>query len=500
MFGRLKKKLSEALNKISGKAEDTKKEVDEDKHVTDTPIEPEVVEEIEKRIEEPEQTLEKESAEDKIADEEQVIEISEEMHKIDLTPEEKIDEDAELVDEVPEEVKEIKTEIIPETKIESETLGYVEEKEVAETVIEKDDAETDIPSEEVIREILESEKEIHPEEPLITEKTEQEKKGFFGRLLGRGKKPSETKPFEPEVETKAKIIEPKIETKEKKGILKTITEKTLSESNIDDILKELENALLSSDVAVEAAERICDDVKKELLGKSVKRSEVENAVKAALKHALLDILSEERIDLERKIEDKDGPFLITVVGFNGTGKTTNLCKLAYKLKKYKPILVAGDTFRAASIEQLEEHGNRLGMKVIKHKYGADSAAVIFDAVKHAQASGAKVILADTAGRSHSNVNLMDEVKKVIRVNKPDITILVLDSLTGNDIYEQARMFNEAVGIDGIILTKADVYEKGGAAISAAFTIKKPILYLGVGQNYEDLKEFNPEEIVKSVLG
>ena len=500
MFGRLKKKLSEALNKISGKAEDTKKEVDEDKHVTDTPIEPEVVEEIEKRIEEPEQTLEKESAEDKIADEEQVIEISEEMHKIDLTPEEKIDEDAELVDEVPEEIKDVEEksidtvkELVSEIVEPSENLDIIDEEK-------KEPAQIDVPSEEVIREILESEKEIHPEEPLITEKTEQEKKGFFGRLLGRGKKPSETKPFEPEVETKAKIIEPKIETKEKKGILKTITEKTLSESNIDDILKELENALLSSDVAVEAAERICDDVKKELLGKSVKRSEVENAVKAALKHALLDILSEERIDLERKIEDKDGPFLITVVGFNGTGKTTNLCKLAYKLKKYKPILVAGDTFRAASIEQLEEHGNRLGMKVIKHKYGADSAAVIFDAVKHAQASGAKVILADTAGRSHSNVNLMDEVKKVIRVNKPDITILVLDSLTGNDIYEQARMFNEAVGIDGIILTKADVYEKGGAAISAAFTIKKPILYLGVGQNYEDLKEFNPEEIVKSVLG
>jgi len=493
MFGRLKKKLSEALNKISGKAEDTKKEVDEDKHVTDTPIEPEVVEEIEKRIEEPEQTLEKESAEDKIADEEQVIEISEEMHKIDLTPEEKIDEDAELVDEVPEEIKDVEEksidtvkELVSEIVEPSENLDIIDEEK-------KEPAQIDVPSEEVIREILESEKEIHPEEPLITEKTEQEKKGFFGRLLGRGKK----KEIEPETK-----IEPEIQIKEpeKKGILKSITEKTLGESDIDYILKELENALLASDVAVEAAERICDDVKKELLGKSVKRSEVENAVKAALKHALLDILSEERIDLERKIEDKDGPFLITVVGFNGTGKTTNLCKLAYKLKKYKPILVAGDTFRAASIEQLEEHGNRLGMKVIKHKYGADSAAVIFDAVKHAQASGAKVILADTAGRSHSNVNLMDELKKVIRVNKPDITILVLDSLTGNDIYEQARMFNEAVGIDGIILTKADVYEKGGAAISAAFTIKKPILYLGVGQNYEDLKEFNPEEIVKSVLG
>ena len=138
--------------------------------------------------------------------------------------------------------------------------------------------------------------------------------------------------------------------------------------------------------------------------------------------------------------------------------------------------------------------------MIKHKYGADSAAVIFDAVKHAQASGSKLVLADTAGRSHSNVNLMDELKKVIRVNKPDMTVLILDSLTGNDIYEQAGMFNKAVGVDAVILTKADVYEKGGAAISAAFTIRKPVLYLGTGQNYEDLEEFDPQEIVKGILG
>ena len=217
-------------------------------------------------------------------------------------------------------------------------------------------------------------------------------------------------------------------------------------------------------------------------------------------HAMLDVMRQEKIDLADKIGKKDGPFTIIFVGFNGVGKTTNLCKLAYKLKEYKPILAAADTFRAASIEQLEEHGKRLGLRVVKHTYGADSAAVIFDAKKHAAASGSKLVLADTAGRSHSNVNLMDELKKVVRVNNPDMKILVLDSVTGNDIYDQCKLFNDAVGVDAIILTKADVYERGGAALSAAYTLKKPILYVGIGQNYDDLKEFNPEEIVKNLVG
>ena len=180
--------------------------------------------------------------------------------------------------------------------------------------------------------------------------------------------------------------------------------------------------------------------------------------------------------------------------------TTTLAKLANNLKQYNPILAAADTFRAASIEQLEEHGRRLGVRVVKHTYGADAAAVIFDAKKHAAATGSKLVLADTAGRSHSNVNLMDELKKVARVNQPDMKILVLDSVTGNDIYDQCRLFNDAVGVDAIILTKADVYERGGSALSAAYTLKKPILYIGVGQEYTDLKEFKPEEIVKNLLG
>ena len=303
----------------------------------------------------------------------------------------------------------------------------------------------------------------------------------------------------------AEIAESRVETEqivreEKRSLLGKITEKKLTEGEIEKILREISIALLENDVAVEVAERISDDVKRELAGAVVKRGRVEDTINDALRHAMLGVMKQEEINIDKQIRDKDGPFTIMMVGFNGTGKTTTLAKLAHKLKEYNPILAAADTFRAASIEQLEEHGKRLGLRVVKHTYGADSAAVIFDAKKHAAATGSRLVLADTAGRSHSNVNLMDELKKVARVNNPDLKILVLDSVTGNDIYDQCNLFNEAVGVDAIILTKADVYEKGGAALSAAYTLKKPILYIGTGQNYDDLKEFKPDEIVKNLLG
>jgi fused signal recognition particle receptor len=189
------------------------------------------------------------------------------------------------------------------------------------------------------------------------------------------------------------------------------------------------------------------------------------------------------------------------LGFNGSGKTTTIARIGYLLKKngLSCVFAAADSWRAAAIEQLEEHGSKLGIEVIKHKYGADPAAVIFDAVKHARAKDMDVVLADTAGRSHSNVNLMDELKKIIRVNKPDLKILVLDALAGNDIYDQCKLFNDAVGVDALIITKADVYEKGGATLSASFTIKKPILYIGVGQEYENLERFDPDKMVEKLL-
>jgi len=300
------------------------------------------------------------------------------------------------------------------------------------------------------------------------------------------------------------IAESKIETEtvsreEKRSIFGKITEKKLTGSEIENILKELNIALLENDVAVEVADKICGDVKNGLVDTVVKRGKVDDTIKLALRRAMMSVMEQDKIDLDSLISSSKGPFTIMMIGFNGTGKTTTLAKLAYKLGKYKPVLAAADTFRAASIEQLEEHGRRLNMRVVKHNYGSDAAAVIFDAKKHAAASGSRLVLADTAGRSHSNVNLMDELKKVARVNNPDMKILVLDSITGNDIYDQCKLFDDAVGVDAIILTKADVYERGGAALSAAYTLKKPILYIGVGQEYDDLKEFKPEEIVNNLI-
>ncbi|MBI4018554.1 MAG: signal recognition particle-docking protein FtsY, partial [Candidatus Aenigmarchaeota archaeon] len=286
-------------------------------------------------------------------------------------------------------------------------------------------------------------------------------------------------------------------------VTKKVTEKTLTEEEIDKFLGELQRALLENDVSLETAERICDDVKQQLKGRSVRRGEAGKEINHALRSAMLDVMQQPGLSIEQLIENKYGetnqPLLVVFFGFNGTGKTTTIAKLAHRLKKYKPVIAAGDTFRAASIEQLEEHGRRLGVEVVKHRYGADSAAVIFDAVKHASSAGSKIVLADTAGRSHSNVNLMDELKKVVRVNKPDLRVLVLDALTGNDIYDQSVLFEKAAGVDAVILTKVDVYERGGAALSATHTLKKPVLFLGVGQEYDDLKEFKPEEIVKNLL-
>jgi len=189
------------------------------------------------------------------------------------------------------------------------------------------------------------------------------------------------------------------------------------------------------------------------------------------------------------------------LGFNGSGKTTTIAKVAKLLikGKHRPVLAAADTFRAASIEQLEFHGDKLGIGVIKQKYGADPAAVVFDARKHAESSGLDVVLVDTAGRMHTNVNLMDELKKIARVNSPDLKILIVDSLTGNDVVEQVRMFDAGVGIDGMILTKMDVNEKGGSVMSACYVSKKPVMFIGTGQGYDDIEEFDPKKFVSKLL-
>ncbi|MFQ6020496.1 MAG: signal recognition particle-docking protein FtsY [Candidatus Aenigmatarchaeota archaeon] len=314
--------------------------------------------------------------------------------------------------------------------------------------------------------------------------------------------PEEIEKIEPKLKEEIKEVKKKPE--KKKGLIrkikKAITEKELKDEDLNEVMKDLEISLIQSDVAVEVAEKIIKDLKKELIGKSVKRREIEKIINNSFKKSITEILNVDGYDFLKKVKSKK-PFLIVFLGFNGSGKTTTIARIGKLLNKnnLKCVFAAADTWRAASIEQLEEHGRKLGIEVIKQKYLADPAAVVFDAVKHAEAKDIDVILADTAGRSHTNINLMDELKKIIRVNKPDLKILVLDALTGNDIYDQCKMFNDAVGVDGLIITKVDVYEKGGAAISAAYTIKKPLLYLGVGQGYDDLEKFNADKVVKNLL-
>jgi fused signal recognition particle receptor len=265
-------------------------------------------------------------------------------------------------------------------------------------------------------------------------------------------------------------------------------------------------SLAENDVAFPVADKICDDLEKRLVGVQVKRLEDrKKVVDENLRQVLLDVmLTDKRIDLLALAEEKrkkTQPFTLLFVGINGTGKTTSIAKVAqwFRNENYSVILAAADTYRAGSIEQLEEHGRRLGMRVIKSTYGGDPAAVGFDAVSHAKAHGINVVLIDTAGRMQTNQNLMNELIKVKRVVKPDLTVFTVDSLIGNDAVMQAEEFNKAVGIDATILTKVDADVKGGSALSVTFVTQRPILFIGVGQTYKDLELFNPEKFVNMVL-
>jgi len=281
---------------------------------------------------------------------------------------------------------------------------------------------------------------------------------------------------------------------------KKITQKKITEKDLSQVLEDLEFSLLEADVALEVSDKIKEDLIKALVGKEVKRGKTKKIVEGTIHKSLLEILDVPKIDLEKIIKNNK-PCLILFLGFNGSGKTTNLAKFGYKFQKEKHscIFAAGDSFRAAAVEQLQEHADKLGLKVIKHKYGADSAAVIYDAMEHARTKGIDIVLADSAGRIHTNQNLMDELIKIVKVNKPHLKFLVIDSITGNDAVEQAKKFDEAVGIDGVILTKIDVNTKGGAILSVCKILGKPVVALGVGQEYKDLKEFNRKELVEKLL-
>jgi len=290
------------------------------------------------------------------------------------------------------------------------------------------------------------------------------------------------------------------------GLVNKVATTELKAEQLRPILQNFKIELAENDVAVAVADHVCGELEKRLDSVQVKRLEDrKEIVKRNLREVLLETLTtNERVDLLELVEQKrrlKEPLVIVFVGINGTGKTTSIAKVARLLMKhgYSVVLACSDTYRAGSIEQLEEHAKRLGVRMIKHVYGADPAAVAYDAISHAKAHGIGAVLIDTAGRIQTDRNLMNELAKIKRVINPDLTILTVDSLTGNDAVMQAEEFHRSVGIDGTILTKVDADVKGGSALSVTYVTKKPIVFIGTGQKYDDLQEFKPEQFTQMIL-
>jgi fused signal recognition particle receptor len=295
----------------------------------------------------------------------------------------------------------------------------------------------------------------------------------------------------------------------KQGLFKThqslvnkIDQLVAGKKKIDDhLLEELEEILITSDIGVKTTHKLLHDV-----NIKVQRKELEDAdlLKKNLQEQMLQILSQQESSLNLSAAR---PFVIMVIGVNGTGKTTTIGKMAQKFKGggKSVLLVAADTFRAAAIEQLEIWGQRVGSEIIKQKSGADPSAVVFDGLKAAKSRGTDIVLVDTAGRLHTKVNLMEELKKIKRIMEREIpgapheVLLVLDATTGQNSISQAKMFNQTVGVTGIVLTKLDGTAKGGILISISDELKIPLRYIGIGEKVDDLREFNARDFVEALF-
>ena len=276
----------------------------------------------------------------------------------------------------------------------------------------------------------------------------------------------------------------------------------IDEEDLQGHLDDLELALLSSDVEMGVAGEILSGVEENLVGETRRRlSSTGNLVRDALRESLYDVISVGQFDFEQRIREADKPVVIIFTGVNGVGKTTTIAKLSERLERQglSTVLANGDTYRAGANEQLQKHADNLGRTLISHEQGSDPAAVIYDAVEYAEANDTDVVLGDTAGRLHTSDDLMAQLEKIDRVIDPDMTVFVDEAVAGQDAVNRAREFDEAAEIDGAVLTKADADPQGGAAISIAHVTGKPILFLGTGQEYDDLERFDPEEVVDRLL-
>lgn len=314
---------------------------------------------------------------------------------------------------------------------------------------------------------------------------------------------------EPEVKEKKqkkarKITVPAPEKEETKSLFKKIGEKVnkvkISEKQFEAYSEELEMLLLENNVALNVAERISLELRNKIMNKEIIKKEIEEEIKDEFRKIVEEILIEPFDIIERIRNKKKKPYVILFCGINGSGKTTTIAKIAdwLKRKNISSVIAASDTFRAASIEQIKEHGEKIGVKIISNDYGVDPASVAFDAINYAKKNFIDCVLIDTAGRMHTAKNLIREIQKIARVTEPDLKIFVGESITGNDAIEQIKSFNEAIGIDGIVLTKADIDEKGGTSLSLGYVTKKPILFLGTGQNYDSIEAFDKKMFIRKL--
>ncbi|MEM4134532.1 MAG: signal recognition particle-docking protein FtsY [Candidatus Micrarchaeia archaeon] len=348
---------------------------------------------------------------------------------------------------------------------------------------------------------------IHTEKQIKKEEGEKKVEKLQKESIGleKGEIKEEMKKEKP-LQSELKEAEIKVKTSFLTKVKSIITpEVTIKESDVKTALEDFEMQLLTADVALPVAEEIISDLKKKLVGKSVKSSSIESYILDSIYESIEKVIEQERIDLINEVkkykETTGRPYKILFIGPNGAGKTTTIAKVAHYFKKngLKCVIAASDTFRAAAIEQTIEHAKRLEIPYIKHDYGSDPAAVAFDAVKYAEAKGLDIVLIDSAGRQETNRNLIEQLKKIERVVSPNMKVFVGEGIAGNALLIQVSEFNEAIKIDGVILTKLDVDAKGGTIISVKKATGVPILFIGVGQEYEDLIPFDKDYILKRIM-
>lgn len=512
MFDSLKKKLSALKSKESERIEELEESEESDYSIPEEPVE-------EPKKKAPAKTAKSKSDDDDLIDD-------------DFWDDEAFWKNDKFFEDAPEDEEDFEEDVIPEKPAPKpvpkpapkppvkKEQSHSEEKPPAEkpapeepkhakvSIFERRSKQAEVKQKEEV--VSPKAEEIKPPEPVKREEVKVQPVKHEEVKAPEPVKQQEVKaqPAVKHEEAKVQAIEPETKSAEesKKGFFSKRAEKkqeapaaksvkSIDKDDIESILWDLEIGLLESDVALPVIDTIKEGVQQVLSERKIERGEnLGDIVEEALKSAIGGVLQSNEFDFDKFINECNKPAVVMFVGINGTGKTTSIAKLANRLQKNgrTVVLAASDTFRAGAIEQLTIHSDNLGIKIIKHQSGADPAAVAYDAVEHAKSKHKDVVLVDTAGRMQTNSNLMDEMKKIKRVVKPNLVVFVGDALAGNDAVEQAKAFNDAIGLDAIILTKIDADAKGGAALSIAHSIGKPIAFMSTGQEYEDIIKFDSQ--------